>query len=216
MSNKILFANKELFLQFDGSIYWPEKKSLILGDLHLEKSSYFAKLGNFLPPYDSIETISRLELTLRALEVKKIILLGDIFHDKEGINRLSKKLRLYLNNLCRSFEVIWLVGNHDGHIRPKQARYLSEYQIDNISFNHRSLKNNDYELSGHYHPKATIKLFKIKISKPCFLVGESKIILPAYGAFTGGIDAKDKIFKNIFNNKYKTYVLLNEKILKVI
>ena len=214
--SRIIFANTELVLQKDGSVYWPDKKSLILGDLHLEKSSYFAKLGNFLPPYDSFETLKKLEKSLNKLNVSKIILLGDIFHDKEGIKRLNKKLEKYLDYLCKKFEVIWLAGNHDGIVRPKDAIFCKEYQIDNINFNHKSFKNTIYELSGHYHPKVTLKLFKRKISKPCFLVGKSKIILPAYGTFTGGIDSQDKIFKRIFKNKYKTYLFLNKKLVRII
>ena len=214
--SKIIFANKEFILQKDGSVYWPDKKSLILGDLHLEKSSYFAKLGNFLPPYDSFETLNKLEKSLNKLNVNKIILLGDIFHDKEGIKRLNKKLLKYLDYICKKFDVIWLVGNHDGIDRPKDAKFCKKYKIDNINFNHKSSKNTMNELSGHYHPKATLKLFKTKISKPCFLIGKSKIILPAYGSFTGGIDSQDEIFKKIFENKYKTYLFLNKKLVKVI
>ena len=92
--NKISFANTEIFLQGDGSIYWPKNKSLILSDLHLEKSSFFAKFGNFLPPYDSFETLAKLQNSLKKLDVKKIIFLGDIFHDPDGIKRLNKKVSM--------------------------------------------------------------------------------------------------------------------------
>ena len=212
---KIFFSNNEFILQLDGSVYWPSKKSLILCDLHLEKSSYFAKLGSFLPPYDSFETLKRLENSLNNLDVKKIILLGDIFHDKNGLNRLNKKLKIYLENLCKRFEVIWLAGNHDGLIRPKSAKYCYKYKLDNINFNHKSIKKCINEFSGHYHPKAIINPFRIKISKPCFLISENKIILPAYGTFTGGIDSRSEIFKNVFNDKYKTFILLNKNIVEI-
>ena len=213
--SKIIFSNNEFVLQLDGSIYWPSKKCLILCDLHLEKSSYFAKLGSFLPPYDSYETLKRLQNSLNNLDVRKIILLGDIFHDKEGLKRLNSRLQTYLENLCKKFKVIWLAGNHDGSIRPKFAKFCYKYKLDNINFNHKSVKKCVNELSGHYHPKATINSFRIRISKPCFLISEKKIILPAYGSFTGGIGSKSEIFKDVINDKYKTFILLNKNIVEV-
>ena len=214
--NKINFANNVFILQLDGSVYWPDKKCLILCDLHLEKSSFFAKLGDFLPPYDSFETLRKLKFSLTNLNVDRIVLLGDIFHDKEGINRLNKELQDYLESLCKSYEVIWLAGNHDGLIRPKFAKYCYKYKLDNIIFNHKSHKNTINEISGHYHPKTTLRLFKRKVSKPCFLISKEKIILPAYGSFTGGIDAESQIFKEVINDKYKKYILLNKNIVEII
>ena len=212
---KVNFANNILKLQLDGSIYWPSIKTLILCDLHLEKSSFFAKLGDFLPPYDSTETLSRLDITSNKHDVKKIILLGDIFHDEDGIKRLSNKLKNYLHYLCKKYKVIWLAGNHDGTYKPKNAIFCYKYKIKNINFNHKSLQESANEMSGHYHPKATIKVFKTKISKPCFLVSKNRLILPAYGSFTGGIDSKSNIFKNIFKDQFKTYMLLNKSIIQI-
>ena len=212
---KIKFANKSLFLLSDGSIYWPTKKTLILGDLHLEKSSFFAALGDFLPPYDSFETLSKLQTTLKALDVLKVILLGDIFHDKNGIKRLENKLSDYLELLCKKYKVIWIAGNHDGFLTPKNTEFYLKYKVDNINFVHKSQSTGEYELSGHYHPKATLKFFNKKIFRPCFLVGKSKIILPAYGVFTGGIDSKDKIFRKVFDSNYDAYSSLKKKFIKI-
>mgnify|MGYP001227423729 CR=1 FL=1 len=212
---KIKFSKKIFYLNSNGSIYWPEEKALVLGDLHLEKSSYFAKLGDFLPPYDSFETLSKLERTLQLLDVKKVILLGDIFHDKNGIKRLSNNLKYYLENLCKKYDVIWLIGNHDGNYRPNLAKFCNNYKINNIYFNHKSIESNNFELSGHYHPKATTFFFKTKVSRPCFLISKSKIILPAFGSYTGGLDAKDKIFKDVINEKYLIYLTLNNKLIKI-
>ena len=98
-SAEIEFAKNKFILQQDGSLYWPKKKSLILSDLHLEKSSFFAKVGDFLPPYDSKETLLKLNSKINEFDVKKIILLGDIFHDKEGILRLNYSLKKYIEEL---------------------------------------------------------------------------------------------------------------------
>ncbi len=212
---EIKFANKSFLLLPDGSICWPTKKALILGDLHLEKSSFLASLGNFLPPYDSFETLYKLNNTLSSLEINTVILLGDIFHDKDGIKRISNKLHHYLESLCKKYKVIWIVGNHDGFLKPKNANICLRYRIDDINFVHKAEKNTINEFSGHYHPKATIKLFKKKISRPCFLVGKSKIILPAYGTFTGGIDSTDEVFNKVLEGGHQGYVTLKEKLVKI-
>ncbi|MBV68724.1 MAG: hypothetical protein CMJ08_02865 [Pelagibacterales bacterium] len=212
---RINFANNFFLLLPDGSIYWPINKTLILGDLHLEKSSFLARLGNFLPPYDSFETLYKLSKTLNNLDVNKVIFLGDIFHDKDGMKRINNKLHNYLENLCAKYQVIWIVGNHDGSLKPKNAKICIKYNIDDINFVHKSEKNITNEFSGHYHPKATVKFFKKKISRPCFLVGKSKIILPAYGVFTGGIDSSDEIFKKVLEGDYKGYLTLKEKLIKI-
>ena len=212
---KINFANSFFLLLPDGSIYWPTNKTLILGDLHLEKSSFLARLGNFLPPYDSFETLYKLNKTLSNLDVNKVILLGDIFHDKDGIKRINNKLNDYLESLCNKYQVIWIVGNHDGNIKPKNANICVRYKINDINFVHKSEKNITNEFSGHYHPKATVKIFKKKISRPCFLVGKSKIILPAYGVFTGGIDSTNGVFKKVLEGNYEGYLTLKEKLIKI-
>ena len=118
--------------------------------------------------------------------------------------------------MCNAYEVIWLAGNHDGELKPDLAYYCNKYTLEGINFNHKAEIKIINEFSGHYHPKATVSLFKKKISRPCFLIGESKIILPAYGAYTGGIDSKNNIFKEIFKNEYKVYLLLNNTVVKVI
>ena len=209
-SAEIEFAKNKFILQQDGSLYWPKKKSLILSDLHLEKSSFFAKVGDFLPPYDSKETLLKLNSKINEFDVKRIILLGDIFHDKEGILRLNYRLKKYIEELCQKYKIIWLTGNHDGDVRPHHVEFCSHYKIENINFNHKSSNFVKNEISGHFHPKVYINIFKTKIFKPCFLVGKSKLILPAYGSYTGGLDCKNEVFKDIFNDNYKVYVSLDK------
>ena len=209
---KIWFANNLFILIPDGSIYWPIKKTLILGDLHLEKSSFLAKLGNFLPPYDSFETLSKLERTLQLLDVKKVILLGDIFHDKLGLKRLSEKSFSNLKYICKKFQVIWIQGNHDGDLVPENVSIKKNYKFDNIMFNHISNEKSSYEISAHYHPKVSFNLRGRKISKPCFLVDEKKIIIPSYGSLTGGLDVKNKSFIKKFSNNFSIYISNNKNI----
>ncbi|MDC3024080.1 ligase-associated DNA damage response endonuclease PdeM [Alphaproteobacteria bacterium] len=212
---KINFANNTFILVSDGSVYWPRRKTLILGDLHLEKSSFYAKLGDFLPPYDSYETLSKLDKTLNTFDIAKIILLGDIFHDNDGMKRLNSNLNKYLEYLCTSYNVIWIVGNHDGGHKPLNTKLYLRHDEENISFVHKAERKSVYEFSGHYHPKATINFYQKRISNPCFLVGKSKIIMPAYGVFTGGIDSSNKIFKKVIGGSYEAYIALEKKLIKI-
>ncbi len=209
---KILFKKNTFILQSDGSLFWEKKKILILGDLHLEKSSYFAKVGNFLPPYDSIHTLQKLKKKLLDLDAKKVILLGDIFHDKYGLKRLKDDAMTTLNYICKKFNVIWIIGNHDGDYAPHNVTIKKNYSYYNISFNHVSNRATKYEISAHYHPKVYLNIRGRKVSSPCFLVDENKIVIPAYGTFTGGLDVNHKDFKKNFSNNFEIYITTNNKI----
>ncbi|MBJ57152.1 MAG: phosphoesterase [Rickettsiales bacterium] len=207
---KINFRKSLFTLQSDGSIFWNKNKTLILGDLHLEKSSYFAKLGNFLPPYDSIQTLARLNSKIRDLDVKKIILLGDIFHDVKGYSRLRKVAFNKLDKICKDLKVIWIIGNHDGQLAPPTVEIKKNYYFDKVNFNHISDKNSNFEISAHYHPKIYLKIRGKKISRPCFMVSRNKIIIPAYGTYTGGLDIEKEDFKKNFPGHYAKYIF-NDK-----
>ena len=209
---KINFRESLFTLQCDGSIFWNQNKTLILGDLHLEKSSYFAKLGNFLPPYDSIQTLKKLNNRIKALDVKKIILLGDIFHDKDGFKRLRKVTANTLEKICKDLNVIWIIGNHDGQFAPTTVDIRKKYYFDKIDFNHISNKNSNFEISAHYHPKVYLKIRGKKISRPCFMVSKNKIIIPAYGSYVGGLDVAKQDFKKNFPGYYSKYIFDDKKV----
>ena len=204
---RVNFANQILILQNDGSIYWPVNKALILTDLHLEKGSFYAhqEISN-IPPYDSIDTINKLHSKLKTLSVKKIILLGDIFHDEHGLKRMPLDTKNKLNKICKNYEVIWIIGNHDGFESPKGSKVCFTYFLDGITFTHISSKKFSNEISGHYHPKVAFKVRGKKISKACFLISKKKIIMPSYGVYTGGMYAQSNIFKNVLESGFNTYV----------
>ena len=213
---KIKFANKIFILQTDGTLYWPKMKVLIAADLHLEKSSFYAfhKVSN-LPPYDSIDTISRLKKKIKQLNVKSLILLGDIFHDKDGYKRMKNNTKKILQDICNEYLVIWIIGNHDGILAPANTLVYEDYLIENIKFTHISSSGALFEISGHYHPKATFKYKGKKIAKPTFLVSTNKIILPAYGTYTGGLSINSQVFKKVFKTDYRAFVTSNNKVFVV-
>ncbi len=189
----VWFGNNQFLLNPDGSMYWIEEKSLIVGDLHLEKSTSYIDQGNFLPPYD---------------------FLGDVFHDNSAFDRLKKKEKQLFKDILKK-NVIWVKGNHDNNFKYVNIKTYTSYKLKNFIFSHISDKKNKLEISAHYHPKVTFKFKGTKISKPCFLIDKEKIILPAYGAYTGGLNISSDIYKNVFLNDYQIYALGNTKVLKI-
>ena len=210
----IQFGNNQFMLNPDGSMYWIEEKSLILGDLHLEKGTSYIDQGNYLPPYDTLETLERLSNIIKELSPNRIILLGDVFHDNFGYTRLDYKEKNIFKKILKQ-NIIWIQGNHDSYLNPINLKTCRSYKLNNFIFSHISNNKNILEISGHYHPKVTFKYKGRKISKPCFLMSSEKIILPAYGSYTGGLNVTAKIYKDIFLNNYEVYALGNKKVLKI-
>ena len=210
----IQFGNNQFLLNPDGSMYWLEEKSLIVGDLHLEKSTSYIDQGNFLPPYDTIDTLERLLNITKELSPNKIIFLGDVFHDNSAFDRLKTKEKQLFKDILNK-NVIWVKGNHDNNFKYVDIKTYTSYKLKKFIFSHISDKKNKLEISAHYHPKVTFQFKGTKVSKPCFLIDKEKIILPAYGAYTGGLNISSDIYKNLFLNDYQIYALGNTKVLKI-
>ena len=201
---------ENLFSLFpSGILYWPSELILVVADLHLEKSSHYAKYGKFLPPYDSFDTLVKLKKSIGKLKVKKIILLGDIFHDNEAYERLGKESKLILDYITNNFYTIFVFGNHDKGVKIPYVEKCSNYRVKNINFSHQPSNIKFNEIFGHYHPKIYVKFGSKKISKNCFIVTKKKICLPAFGSFTGGLNVKNKVFDN-FLEKQRDYYLIGE------
>ncbi|MAH88993.1 MAG: hypothetical protein CMJ06_02975 [Pelagibacterales bacterium] len=210
----IIFNKNKFVLNPDGSMFWPKESCLIVGDLHLEKSTSYIDQGNFLPPYDTLETLSKLSFAIKEKCIKKIIFLGDVFHDCNGYKRLKLKEKNLFDNILNK-NIIWISGNHDANFIPTGIDSFILYKLNKFTFSHISSSKNSYEISAHYHPKVTFKYLGIKISSPCFLIDKYKIILPAYGSYTGGLNISSNIFKKIFSRNFNIYALGNKKVLRV-
>ncbi len=212
---KITFDNKKLFLNPDGSIFWEDEQVLILTDLHLEKGSSYANLGNYLPPYDSLDTLIKLTSRLKTNIIKKIFLLGDVFHDYNAYNRMGLKEKNIFDAICNNNEIIWIFGNHEKGFFPPRVTTYNSYKFKGVIFNHTANKQIDKEISGHYHPKVSFLYKNRKLSRPCFLVSKKKIILPSYGSFTGGLNMKSKVIKDLFTDNFNVYALGNTKVIPI-
>lgn len=210
---KIRFAGHDFILDPSGALLWPEKKMLIVGDLHLEKSSHYARRGFFLPPYDSHETLTRLMTLLLKTNSESLLILGDCFHDRAGYKRLSHEDYRIFDEL-RDYNPIWIRGNHDGDFVPAGMISYETYEESGISFRHEP-SGQPYEINAHLHPKATINYKGSLISRRCFASDESRIIIPAFGSYTGGLDVKDTAISQNFPGSMNVHMLGEDKIYSI-
>ena len=184
-----------------GALYWPERKTLVVADLHFEKGSSFARRGVLLPPYDTRATLERLTLLVRRYRPHRIVCLGDSFHDGDGPARLIDSDAARLHSLADSHEWFWVAGNHDP-LPPRSlgGKVVLELVAGPLVFRHQpqGAALMAGEVVGHFHPKATISTRGRRVTGSCFVTDGSRMILPALGAFTGGLDVLDGAISNLF------------------
>ena len=184
------FAGEEFALVQGRALYWPREQALLVADLHLEKASFYARFGQMLPPYDSRETLERVALALRETGARRVFTLGDNFHDGDGANRLEPHAAGMLAALTRATDWVWVTGNHDDGSTLGTA--VAELAVSGLLLRHEALAGETRpELSGHFHPKLRVSVRGRQIVRPCAVASETKLILPAYGALTGGMNAAD-------------------------
>ena len=174
-----------------GALYWPAHGALLVADLHLEKASWFARLGQFLPPYDSHATLTALAQEVERTGARRLYCLGDSFHDRFGCDRLPASARELLSSLTARLEWTWIVGNHDpGFADHCGGNIAEEVESAGIILRHEAEVDEPRpEISGHFHPKVRIHMKGRSVSRRCFVVSATKLIMPAFGSLTGGLDA---------------------------
>lgn len=185
------FAGETFLASPDGALFWPAQNALLVADLHLEKASWFARLGQFLPPYDSQATLTALAEDVDRTGATRLYCLGDSFHDRFGCDRLPSSARALLTDLTGRLDWTWIVGNHDpGFADHCGGRLEDEFEFAGIILRHEAVRGESRpEMSGHFHPKLRVHLKGRRVSRRCFVVSATKLILPAFGSLTGGLDA---------------------------
>lgn len=175
------------------ALFWPRERALLVADLHLEKASFYARGGQMLPPYDSRETLERLADCVRRTGARRVFALGDNFHDNHGPARLEPHAAGMLAALTRALDWVWITGNHDPDIAPEMGgACFDELEVGGLHLRHIARPGNTRpELSGHFHPRLVVAARGRRIARPCVVQSEFRLILPAYGALTGGLDATD-------------------------
>lgn len=203
------FAGQQFQMLADRALFWPRHGALIVADLHLEKASWYAALGQPLPPYDSHDTLDRLAALSAETGARAIWCLGDSFHDREAADRIAPTVAARLFGQAASAKLLWIAGNHDGLTGGAWGGEVAdELCIDNIVFRHQSLAGETRpEISGHFHPKLRLNIRGRHVSRPCFAGNEQRLILPAFGALTGGLAVEDPVIADNFCGDYEAMLV---------
>jgi DNA ligase-associated metallophosphoesterase len=179
-----------------GALFAPESGVLLIADLHLEQGASMARRGVHVPPFDTTATLRLLGDVLEETKPQKLILLGDSFHDSEVAQGLQVDHRRRLDQLIATQETIWLSGNHDAHITG------DHYQLGDIVLRHEpSSRLSGLEIAGHLHPGCTVIQRGVRLRGKCFVQDDKRILLPAFGAYTGGFDVSQSAFDGLFDEK---------------
>ena len=201
---KVRIAGEACLLRCSGALWVVEHRTLIASDLHLEKGSAFAVRGQMLPPYDSPATLAKLESEIEALDPARVVLLGDSFHDAKAVNRLSTDDRDRLVRLAVGRDWIWLEGNHDlvalaGALDALPGRVVTTMDLGALRLIHEPQPGEQPgEIAGHLHPAARVAAYGRGVRRPCFVTDGQRLVMPAFGVFTGGLDVRDVAVAGLF------------------
>lgn len=201
---RVRIEGEACVLRCSGALWVVEHRTLIAADLHLEKGSAYAARGQMLPPYDSRATLDRLEAEIEALQPASVVLLGDSFHDATSVARMAAEDRARLNWLAAGREWIWLEGNHDiaalaGAMDDLVGTVVETLSLGALRLIHEPQPGDQPgEVAGHLHPAARVAAHGRGVRRPCFVTDGQRVVLPAFGAFTGGLDVRDPAISGLF------------------
>lgn len=200
-----------------GVLSWPERATLVVADLHFEKGSGFARRGVMLPPYDTGATLDRLEATLSRVGARRIVALGDSFHDRAAAARVSEADGARIRALTEAVEWVWITGNHDPEPPLDWGGVAMTELIDGpLAFRHEAREEAaPGEISGHYHPKARVRVKGRSVSGRCFATDGRRLILPAFGAYTGGLDVLKPDLRRLFAKRFDVFLMAAERVWRV-
>lgn len=217
IEKRVEVNGEELVLDSLGALWWPGEGALVFADLHFEKGSAFARSGQLLPPYDTRSTLKRMAALFDLYQPALAIALGDSFHDRDAANRLDDFERAQLAALGRRADWIWIAGNHD----PEPPTWLGghiteEVAIGGLTFRHEpSEQEADGEIAGHLHPCKTVTRRGQSLRRRCFASDGRRLVMPSFGAYTGGLDVRDIAVRGLFPKNFLAYVLGRSRVFAV-
>jgi DNA ligase-associated metallophosphoesterase len=197
-TDEVELAGSRLVIDPAGILWWPAERLLAVADLHFEKGSSFARYGALLPPYDTAATLARLCEAIMRYRPRAVLALGDSFHDGDGPQRLGGTDREAIAALQQGRDWVWIAGNHD----PDPATgiggvFTPALTVGAVTFRHEP-QGEAGEIAGHLHPVARINARGRSVSRKCFAIDGERVVLPAFGAFTGGLNIRAPAFINVF------------------
>lgn len=210
------FANHLFHVVAPAALYWPAQKALLVADLHLEKASFYARQGQMLPPYDSRATLDELAGLITTTAAEKVFCLGDNYHDDGGEARLEGEAASLLTKLTQSTEWIWISGNHDRDVSGLWGGdVMAEWVGDGLALRHEATAETALpEISGHFHPKLRVPVRGRHVSRRCFVKGQAHLIMPAFGALTGGLAANHPAIEQAVVGPAEAVIALKEKLVR--
>jgi uncharacterized protein len=202
--------DRPVVVDSSGALFLPVSCTLIVSDLHLEKASAFAKRGTFLPPYDTGATLVLLAALMLKRDPRRVVALGDSFHDSDGYARLSDPDRARLQNLQRGREWVWISGNHDPELPPDiKGEVVEEVALDGLTLRHAPRHGEAAgEIAGHLHPAAKVRGRGRSVRCRAFATDGARMVLPAFGVLTGGLNVLDSAFSRLFSGALSRAVLI--------
>jgi DNA ligase-associated metallophosphoesterase len=208
----IAVADVSLVADCAGALHWPEQGLLVVADLHLEKGSSFAARGVLLPPYDTAATLARLGHVIARYAPRCVIALGDSFHDGGGPTRIGESDGAALRLLQRGRDWIWIAGNHDPDPAPQLGGSFAEVlAVGPLVFRHQPGPEAELgEISGHLHPVARVTQRGRCVSRRCFATDRKRLVMPAFGAYAGGLNVRDRAFAAVFDTLAFTAHMLGD------
>ena len=209
---RLSFGGHDFILHPAGALLWPARHMVVVADLHLEKSSHFARRGYFLPPYDSRDTLQRLIELAAETGSRQIMVLGDGFHDNKGHDRLTPAEKILFDRLA-AYDLLWIRGNHDSDFAPFGRPALDVFTEGGLIFRHEARASEaGPEITGHFHPKIEIAHKGGFLSCRCFIEDGRKLILPAFGAYAGGLAVSENSIQSLFAGQKRCYALHGRKV----
>ncbi|KIN73408.1 ligase-associated DNA damage response endonuclease PdeM [Sulfitobacter guttiformis] len=192
------FSGADLTALGSGALWWPAQELLVVSDLHFGKSERIARRGGTsLPPYETRDTLTRLAADLALYDARTVICLGDSFDDLAASQALPEAERRWIFQLQAGRQWIWIEGNHDPGPVEFGGAHLAELTLAPVTFRHIAQSGAAGEVSGHYHPKASLSLRGRTITRAAFLIDRDRVILPAYGTYTGGLPTRTAVLGNL-------------------
>jgi len=216
---RVLWQGAVLTLDGRNVLWWPDEETLLVADLHLEKGSSYAAAGRMLPPYDTDTTLARLAAVVEDWRPMRVICLGDSFHDRQASGRLSETARRRLHALqARVADWVWICGNHDPEI-PQDCGGRSQHSLTlgGLHLTHQpDLPIRGPQICGHFHPKVTLRVHGRRLRCGCFTLFDDLMVMPSFGAFTGGLNVLDPAIASLRTDRPKLYATRKGRIVQAL
>lgn len=208
--HRLSFAGCELLLDTRRALFWPALSCLIVSDLHLEKGSFLRQYNAALPCLDTEDTLTRLEALINSYHPRHVVCLGDSFHDAHADQRMRRQTVERLNGLCQRVDQwSWILGNHDPKIPASlYGEAIPHIRLGPIYLSHEPAAHDFPQIFGHFHPKLQLKYRGVRLNGRCFCVSKSRLLMPAFGAYTGGLSVRDSAISAAMNDEDSTHFLI--------